>query len=272
LRLAYPLVIAEDESSVLANRAAGRGAELVASVSWFWLPSGIGEEVVRVQRRVAQALVDVAMERVGPRLADGVDNPAGGPSIFGRVVAGDHGEFLNRIHAQADSDHAARAVGVIVDAEPVDPVVVLRGPASRDGHLKSKAPVPADRAVLEGHLGFDRLDAGGKSGQRRPVAAVQGQLAHGRGLDRIADGGRRQLYQRRRFRHLDELSAFSDLHRYIELLLSPDPQRDVRLHYGAESWLRSCDVITAGLQIRGGVKARFICHNGPDHAGSLVFD
>ena len=84
---------------------------------------------------VAQELVDVAMQRVGARLADGVDYPARGPPILGRVVAGDHGEFLNRIHAQGDPDHAARAVGVIGDAEPVEPVVVLCGPAPGDAQL-----------------------------------------------------------------------------------------------------------------------------------------
>src|SRR5437867_7909585 len=108
--------------------------------------SAIREEVVRVQLVVAQELVYVAMERVGPRLADSVDYPAGGPPILGRVVAGDHGEFLNRIHAQGDPDHAARAVGVITDAEPVEPVVVLRGPAPGDGELCPNAPVPAELA------------------------------------------------------------------------------------------------------------------------------
>src|SRR6266705_4569018 len=101
--------------------------------------SAIREEVVRVQLVVAQELVDVAMEFVGSRLTDGVDYPAGGPAILGRVVAGDHGEFLNRIHAQGDPGDAARAVRVIADAEPVEPVVVLCGPAPE---MLSCAPKP----------------------------------------------------------------------------------------------------------------------------------
>src|SRR5207253_7603715 len=100
------------------------------------------------------------MERVGPRLTDGVDYPAGGPPILGRVVTGDHGEFLNRIHAQVDSKDAARpAHGVIGDAVPIQPVIVLRGPAPGDGQLVAKASVAADRAVLEGDLALDRVDA-----------------------------------------------------------------------------------------------------------------
>src|SRR5437660_9829878 len=94
------------------------------------------------------------MEFVSPRLADGVDYPTGGPPILGRIVAGDHGEFLNRIHAQGDPGDAARAVGVIGDAEPVEPVVVLCGLAAGDAQLCPKAAVPTERAALEGELDF----------------------------------------------------------------------------------------------------------------------
>ncbi len=115
------------------------------------------------------------MERVGPRFAYGVDDAGGGSPIFGGVVAGKYREFLNGIHTQVDAEHAAgTAVGVIVDAEPVEPVVVLRGLAPGDGQLRAKAPVPAPCAGLEGHLDFDGVDAGGKSGQRCPVSAIQG--------------------------------------------------------------------------------------------------
>src|SRR5215472_3571626 len=106
------------------------------------------------------------MESVRPRLADGVDHAAGGPAILGRVVAGQHGKLLNRIHAQVAADYAAwPAVAIIIDAEPIEPVIVLRGPAPGDGQLRPKAPVPAHCAVLEGHLSFDGIDAGSESGQ-----------------------------------------------------------------------------------------------------------
>src|ERR1700676_1252966 len=99
------------------------------------------------------------MERVGPRLTDGVDNAAGSLSIFGRVVTGENREFLNRIHAQLDPDHASRpAVGVIVDAIPVHPVIVFRGPAAGNGQLRSEAPIPAPVTAIEGDLRFDRID------------------------------------------------------------------------------------------------------------------
>ncbi len=151
------------------------------------------------------------MESVGPRLGDGVDYAAGGPPILGRVVAGEHGEFRNRIHAQADPDHAARpAVAVIVDAVPVHPVVVLRGAAAGNGQLRAKAPVPAHRAAGEGHLRFDRVDTGGKGGERRPIAAVQGQLAHLLGLNLGTDGGRAELHQRRGSGDLHGLTYFSN--------------------------------------------------------------
>ena len=83
LRLAYPFVVAEDEGPVLADRASGSGAELVALVRRFRLVTGIGEEVIRIQLIVAQELVEVAMECVRSRFADGVDHSAGGSPVLG---------------------------------------------------------------------------------------------------------------------------------------------------------------------------------------------
>ena len=99
------------------------------------------------------------MKCVRSRFTDGVDHSAGRPPILGRVIAGEHGEFLNRVHAQADADHASRpAVAVIIDAQSVQPVIVLCGPASRNRKLRAKTSIPALRAALERHLRFDRVD------------------------------------------------------------------------------------------------------------------
>src|SRR5262245_36105240 len=106
------------------------------------------------------------MDLVRSRFADGIDHSARCPAILRRVVSGKHREFLNRIDTQADADDAAwPAVAVIINAESVEPVIVLCGPASGDGQLRPKTPVPAYRAVFEGHLSFNRIDAGRKSRQ-----------------------------------------------------------------------------------------------------------
>src|SRR5262249_47646394 len=101
------------------------------------------------------------------------DDTTGGPSILGRIISCDHSEFLNCINAQVDSEDAARpAHGVIGDAVPIQPIVVLGGPATGDRQLVPKAPIPTNRAVLEGDLGLDRVDAGNKCGQIVPAPAV----------------------------------------------------------------------------------------------------
>src|SRR6202045_3598513 len=102
------------------------------------------------------------MERIRAGFANSVDDATGGPSILGRVITGEHREFLNRIHPQADSDHAARpAVAVIVDAVAVQPVIVLRGPSPGNSQLRPKAPVAPPRPLgFEGQLCFYSRDAG----------------------------------------------------------------------------------------------------------------
>src|SRR5437899_12009540 len=96
-------------STPSANRAPTRSMAMSTSSSatkcWtrttsspMRLASGIGEEVVRVQHLVAEELVDIAMERVGARFADGVDDDAGGPPILGRVVTGDELQLVHQMH------------------------------------------------------------------------------------------------------------------------------------------------------------------------------
>ncbi len=90
------------------------------------------------------------MERVRARLTNRVYDSARCLTIFGRVVACQHREFLNGVHAQVNADHAARgAVAVIVDAEPVQTIIVLRRSAAGDGQLRTKSAVPAPRAGFE---------------------------------------------------------------------------------------------------------------------------
>src|SRR5207244_11138895 len=128
-----------------------------------------------------------------------------------------------------------------------------------------KAAVPAERAALEGQLDFliEAGDAGGKGGQRRPVAAIQGYIEDLFGINRGANRGRAELHQRRRFRHSDDLSRLSDPHGEIELLLRPHRHRELRLHDSSESWLTSRAAVTAGLPIAGGSRAAVICHDDP---------
>src|SRR5207245_6454228 len=113
------------------------------------------------------------------------------------------------------------------------------------GPVVTKSRGSAERAALEGQLDFsiEADDAGGKRGQRRPVAAIQGQLAHRGGFDLGGErrGGELDLW--RSFRHLDGLTCLSDLQGNVELLLRAHAELNVGLARRAESRRRDGDFI-----------------------------
>jgi hypothetical protein len=51
------------------------------------------------------------MELIRPRASDSIDNTSRSPSVVGRSVACDHGEFLNCIHAKVDAQDACGSAG-----------------------------------------------------------------------------------------------------------------------------------------------------------------
>jgi len=74
------------------------------------------------------------MEFVGPRLGDSVDDPTRCSAILRRIIAGQHGKLLNRIHAQVHTQRTSRrTVGVIVDTQPVDAVIIFERLVAGDG-------------------------------------------------------------------------------------------------------------------------------------------
>src|SRR5579872_4644813 len=92
----------------------------------------------------AQEEVSIAVKIVGAGLGDGVNDHAGSFAVFGGVVGGENGELLDGIDAEVDAERTAgRAVGVVVDADAVHAVVVLKGAVTGVGHLASEAAVSA---------------------------------------------------------------------------------------------------------------------------------
>src|SRR5260370_289717 len=123
------------------------------------------------------------MEAVRTGLGDGIYDSAGGLPVLSREAAGQYRELLNGVHAQGGAEHVARAaVGVIVDANSVQPVVVVCRSLAGDGEFRSEAAIPA-RGGSVVHLGLNQVDAGVKSGKRSPGGSVQGQLEHGLRFD-----------------------------------------------------------------------------------------
>src|SRR6202047_1857112 len=151
-------------TSYPTNRPSDRGAELVAAES---RNGGWIEEIARVQGAVPEELVCAPVKAVCSRARNCVDHSAGGLPVFSGKVAGQNGELLHGVHAQITAQHAAGpAVGVIVEADAVESLIVLRGPCTRDNYLRSKAAVTSS-AISESHLCLDASDPGLQAGKIR---------------------------------------------------------------------------------------------------------
>ena len=98
------------------------------------------EEIPRVQRAVANELKDVAMKAVRPPPRRRTDHSARRPADLRRIVAGQDGELLHRIHSKVYAQRASgRAVGIVVYAQAVKARVILSRPSTRNRHLRSEA-------------------------------------------------------------------------------------------------------------------------------------
>src|SRR5260370_13109229 len=106
------------------------------------------------------------MEGVRARLGDGVHDSSGGLPVFGREAAGQNGELANGVHTEGRADNVAgSAIGVIVYANSIQPVVVVCCPLPTDGEFRSEAAIasPGLRIV---HLGSAHFDAWRKTTKR----------------------------------------------------------------------------------------------------------
>src|SRR5207302_3031498 len=108
------------------NRPANRAAKLISLKRW----DGAGVEVVSgVELAVAEELIGTAMDLISPRAGNCIDHASRGLAIVCRVVAGDYREFLNRVHAKvAAQDAPRRAVGVVIETDAIQSIVVLLWP------------------------------------------------------------------------------------------------------------------------------------------------
>src|SRR5712692_2097143 len=123
------------------------------------------------------------METVRTGLGDGIYDSAGGLPVLSREAAGQYRELLNGVHAQGGAEDVARAaVGVIIDANSIQPVVVVCRSLAGDGEFRPEAPVSARGGGVV-HLGLNQVDTRVRSSQRSPVAPVQRQLEHGLRFD-----------------------------------------------------------------------------------------
>src|SRR5437660_12059505 len=111
-----------------------RGTECIAAERRL---GGI-EEIPRVQRAVANELEDVAMKAVRSPPRRRTDHSARGPAHLRRIVAGQDGALLHRIHSKVYAQRASgRAVGTVVYTYAVKTRVILSRPSTRDRHFPS---------------------------------------------------------------------------------------------------------------------------------------
>ena len=172
LTLSEPFVGGEVERPPALDRAAHRSAELVAPERMRIRRREL-EEVARIERIVPEELEDVAVDLVGARSRDEIDDRAGHMSVFGgerRVV---HLEFLDAPERRLEDERTER---LVVGADAVD--------QKRDRLLAIAGRVEGERADAAnrpgGEAGLRRRD---RSGHEQPeigeMTAVQRHLLHG---------------------------------------------------------------------------------------------
>src|SRR5207245_10272939 len=90
-----------------------------------------------------------------------VAHSSGGRAGLRRVVAGQDGELLNRVHDQVPSQHAAGcSIGVVIEADAIQTVVVLLWPGAGDSQLLSKTAISSIGARRKVGLGVNRINTG----------------------------------------------------------------------------------------------------------------
>src|SRR5450631_2548526 len=145
---------------VFHDRPAQSSAKLVPLEGRDWL-GRIIEVVLGIELAVTEELVGAAVNLVCPRSRNRVDHAPRGLPIIRLIVAGDDGELLDRVDAQAPSQHAAGcSVGVIVETDAVQAIVVLLRTRARDRQLLPESAIAAIRARRKIRLRVNRTDAG----------------------------------------------------------------------------------------------------------------
>ena len=159
---------------------------------------------------------------------------------------------------------AGRAVGVIVDADAVDAVVVLLRTMAGDGQLVAVAAVAARRGDAVHGLRPDAGDAGLQRGQRRPVTSIERQLDDRSLFDDRAQGRGRRVHRRRRARDGDRLLHPAGCKLEVDGQLGADGDADALADRRREARHRRGELVRARQQVGRAVGAGFV----RDHVGA----
>ena len=175
-------------------------------------------EGTRIQRVIAQKLVDSAVELIAAGACHDVDLPAACTTHLRRVAAGFHFEFLHGVWGNAQ---ILRVEGRVCIGRAVEQEIVGVGPVPTDADRRRLTGAPIQRTGIT-HLGaVAHVRAWHGQSQIQQHAAVQRKLSNRIRLDDFAQA---------RVRRLQDVGPTYDIHRcplrtqrefYIQVHLLP---------------------------------------------------
>ena len=118
------------------------------------------------------------MKSVGSGAGDGIDDAPGGLAVLGGEVVGEHRKLCNGIHAEVAAENRPGArVRVVVDADAVEPIVVLRRAPARHRDLLTETAIAAPGTLIEADLRRNQSNPGLEGRQIGPAATIDRKVA-----------------------------------------------------------------------------------------------
>ena len=226
----------EEEHPVALDGAAHRSAEL------FAMKVG-GRRAVRGVRRQALQTLEVeqaAVQVVGARLRDDVDDAAGGAAELRVGPAGHDLELLDRL--QRDVDRRALAAELFAEES-----VVVVAAIEADVVVHAALPIEGDLVAVRP---LDDADAGSEGEQILELAAEDRRRADGGLVERVADFGAGHVDERGAG-HRDRLRGPRHLQHGIDGDRLPHREGDVLLHVCGEPLQAHGHSIAARRKLEG---------------------
>src|SRR6266849_2998749 len=90
------------------------------------------------------------MKAVCARPGDSINDAPRGFPVLRRISTSQHGKLLNGFDSKSGTQRTARSpIRVVVDADSIEPVVVLLRTASGDRHLHSEPALASSRSDIQ---------------------------------------------------------------------------------------------------------------------------
>ena len=262
---ANALVVGEEERPVAADRTADRSAEFVSAEWLLRSSSPVVEERVGIQLVIPQELVGAAVKLIaaGFGLHDG--DRARSRSILGRVVAGHHAHFLDRIDGGNHHDAVHPQTPV---EQAIDEVAVVVGIRSVDANLRIG---PQRIRAARRQPGLSGDGAGAELKQLDERSPVERSLENALVIDQGGDSSRLRLQQGCFAFHLDRFADVADRKLQVKRQRVGGGQLDSRTHQLLEAGMFHGRRDPAGRERVRGVPAAFVRQDHPGRVRAFVY-